>query len=282
MSIQQDNKNIKRQQSVIAALHISKTFDVAQEISRRIAFLKERLKCSQRNMLVLGISGGIDSAVAGRLCQLAVMELRHEGIEARFIAMRLPYGVQQDEHDAREACRFIEPDEIITVNIKPASDAMLEALCRDQPLFDTAHQQDFIRGNIKARQRMIAQYAIAGVRNGLVVGTDHAAEALMGFFTKFGDGACDITPLTGLIKRRIRAIGAHLLASERLINKCPTADLECLAPLKPDEDVFGLSYDEIDDFLEGRVMSDVVYTQILRIYDATEHKRQLPVAISAC
>src|SRR5690606_40729086 len=71
-------------------------------------------------------------------------------------------------------------------------------------------QQDFLHGNIKARQRMIAQYAVAGARGGLVVGTDHAAEALMGFFTKFGDGAADVTPLAGLNKRRVRALAAAM------------------------------------------------------------------------
>ena len=118
--------------------------------------------------------------------------------------------------------------------------------------FRDAGHQDFVMGNIKARQRMIAQYAIAGAIDGLVVGTDQAAEALMGFFTKFGDGAADITPLTGLSKRRVRAMARLLGAPEDLVMKVPTADLESLAPLRPDEDAYGVTYEQIDDFLEGR------------------------------
>jgi NAD+ synthase len=135
-----------------------------------------------------------------------------------------------------------------------------------------------VLGNIKARQRMIAQYAIAGARVGAVIGTDHAAEALMGFFTKYGDGAADILPLSGLTKRRVRALAHALGASERLVHKVPTADLESLTPQKPDEDSYGISYHDIDDFLEGKPVSDEVLTTIRRFYMATRHKRALPVS----
>ena len=96
-----------------------------------------------------------------------------------------------------------------------------------------AGREDFLLGNIKARQRMIAQFAIAGAARGLVIGTDHAAEALMGFFTKYGDGAADILPLSGLNKRRVRALAAHLGAPPELVGKVPTADLENLAAASP-------------------------------------------------
>lgn len=81
---------------------------------------------------------------------------------------------------------------------------------------------------------MVAQYAMANARNGLVIGTDHAAEAVMGFFTKFGDGACDLAPLSGLVKGQVRALASRLGAPESLVNKVPTADLEELQPGKPD------------------------------------------------
>ncbi len=94
---------------------------------------------------------------------------------------------------------------------------------------------DFVLGNTKARMRMVAQYTIAGASGGLVIGTDHAAEAVMGFFTKFGDGACDLAPLSGLVKNQVRAIARHFGAPESLVEKVPTADLEDLSPGKPDE-----------------------------------------------
>jgi NAD+ synthase len=120
-------------------------------------------------------------------------------------------------------------------------------------------QEDFVLGNIKARQRMIAQYAIAGTRVGAVIGTDHAAESLMGFFTKFGDGAADILPLSYLTKRRVRALAQALGASPRLVTKMPAADLESLTPQKPDEESYGISYEDFDDFLEGARQSVVKY-----------------------
>ena len=100
----------------------------------------------------------------------------------------------------------------------------------------------------------------------------------MGFYTKFGDGAADILPLAGLNKRRVRAIARELGAPNDLVSKIPTADLESDAPLKPDELVFGVTYDEIDDFLEGREIAKEAREKVLAAYAATAHKRALPVA----
>lgn len=111
---------------------------------------------------------------------------------------------------------------------------------------------DFVKGNVKARARMIAQYEVAGYVGGLVLGTDHSAENITGFYTKFGDGACDLAPLFGLNKRQVREVAAQLGAPEQLVKKVPTADLEELAPQKADEDALSVSYDQIDDFLEGK------------------------------
>lgn len=267
-----------RQQQIARELQVSETFDPAAEIERRVAFLTERLTATGLRSLVLGISGGVDSTTAGRLCQLAVERARAAGHEARFYAMRLPYGVQADEHDAQTALDFIRADEVLTVDVKAASDAALDATLAAGVTFRDAHHQDFVHGNIKARQRMIAQYAVAGARDGLVVGTDHAAEAVSGFFTKFGDGAADLVPLTGLTKRRVRAVAAELGAPAGLVWKVPTADLETLDPGKPDEDALGVTYDDIDDFLEGKPVAEAAHAAIVRRYDLTEHKRQLPIA----
>ncbi|WP_372438716.1 NAD(+) synthase, partial [Pandoraea sputorum] len=111
-----------------------------------------------------------------------------EGVDARFIAVRLPYRSQADERDAQAALDFIRPDQITTSNIAAAVDGLMDSISIEG-LQPTPEQTDFTKGNVKARTRMVAQYAIANFCNGLVVGTDHAAEALMGFFTKFGDGA---------------------------------------------------------------------------------------------
>lgn len=267
----------KRQKEIMESLCVAEAFDAARAVDERINFIKKQWINTGKRCMVLGLSGGIDSTLAGRLISLAAAALRGAGVDVHFIAMRLPYGIQKDAHDAKDACDFVAADEILTVDIKPACEGMVAALCREKHVFLDKVACDFIIGNIKARQRMIAQYAIAGLQDGLVVGTDHAAEALMGFFTKFGDGACDLAPLSGLTKRRIKAMATYLSAPPHLVHKVPTADLECLAPLKPDEQVFGLSYEVIDDFLEGRVVSDEAYEKIIKTFDASAHKRALPV-----
>ncbi|MFE7411401.1 ammonia-dependent NAD(+) synthetase [Streptomyces laurentii] len=273
-----DPETIAQQQLIARELEVAETFDPRAEIERRVAFLTERLTSTGLRSLVLGISGGVDSTTAGRLCQLAVERARAAGHDATFHAMRLPYGVQADEGDAQRALDFIQADRILTVDIRPASDAALDATRAAGVVFRDAHHEDFVHGNIKARQRMIAQYAVAGAHDGLVVGTDHAAEAISGFFTKFGDGAADVVPLTGLTKRRVRAVAAELGAPADLVWKVPTADLEDLDPGKPDEDALGVTYDQIDDFLEGKPLDEAAFAAIVRRYRLTDHKRRLPIA----
>jgi NAD+ synthase len=259
-------------------LGVARSFDVEAEIARRITFLCDYLSAARAFTYVLGISGGVDSLTAGLLAQAAVKKLRGAGYDATFVAMRLPYGLQRDEGDAQRALSVIGPDRIVTVDIKPAADAMLAAILRDASDVLADPRRDFHHGNVKARQRMIAQFAVAGALKGLVIGTDHAAEALMGFFTKFGDGAADVVPLTGLTKRRVRAIARHFGAPPDLIFKTPTADLETEAPLKPDEEALGVTYEDIDDFLEGKDVPPAARQRILSTYLGTAHKRALPIA----
>ncbi|WP_274644954.1 ammonia-dependent NAD(+) synthetase [Pseudomonas serbica] len=255
---------------------VHRASDAVAELETRVAFLKDYVRASNTKGLVLGISGGVDSTTAGKMCQEAVEQLRAEGYDAKFYAVRLPYYVQRDEEDAQAALRFIKPDEILTVDIGQSVDAMMGALSGQQA--GNEHQIDFVKGNVKARARMIAQYAIAGDRGCLVVGTDHACEAVFGFFTKFGDGAADLTPLSGLVKGQVRQIALALGAPTDLVLKTPTADLEDLAPGKPDELAYGCTYDDIDNFLLGRPVSDEVAKVIIDAYARTAHKRALPYA----
>ncbi|MFJ2364656.1 ammonia-dependent NAD(+) synthetase [Pseudomonas sp. NPDC087697] len=249
----------------------------AAEIVRRVDFIKQVLRESGCKALVLGISGGVDSLTAGRLCQLAVEQLRAEDHEARFIAVRLPYKTQADERDAQASLDFIQPDMITTSNIADCVDGLMANIAIDG-LQPSAELTDFAKGNVKARARMLAQYAIANFSNGLVVGTDHGAEALMGFFTKFGDGACDLAPLSGLTKSQVRLLADALGAPTQLVRKAPTADLEDLAPGKLDEAAYGCSYEEIDAYLMGETVSQRARHIIESAYIKTAHKRELPRA----
>lgn len=248
------------------------------EVTRRIAFIQDCLLNSRLKTLVLGISGGVDSLTAGLLAQRATRELRERtgNLDYRFIAVRLPYEIQFDEHEAQASVDFIAPDERHTVNIGPA----VKSLAGEVAAFEgkAALSRDFVLGNTKARMRMVAQYTIAGAAHGLVIGTDHAAEAVMGFFTKFGDGACDLAPLSGLVKNQVRAIARHFGAPEFLVEKIPTADLEDLAPGKPDEASHGVTYAEIDAFLHGEPVRQEAFDIICRTYEKTRHKREMPFA----
>ncbi|HCE2903886.1 TPA: ammonia-dependent NAD(+) synthetase [Vibrio parahaemolyticus] len=268
------------EQSIRDEMRVLRSIDPHFEIERRIAFIKRKLQEAGCKSLVLGISGGVDSTTLGRLAQLAVDQLNEEtgSNDYQFIAVRLPYGEQKDEDEAQLALSFIKPTHSISVNIKQGVDGMHAAsniaLEGTGLMPEDAAKVDFVKGNVKARARMIAQYEIAGYVGGLVLGTDHSAENITGFYTKFGDGACDLAPLFGLNKRQVREVAATLGAPEVLVKKVPTADLEELAPQKADEDALNLTYEQIDDFLEGKPVSQQVVDRLVSIYKATQHKRQ--------
>jgi len=270
--------NIREQ--ILAQMRVRQNIDADFEIRRRIEFIKKTLRASSLSKLVLGISGGIDSSTCGRLAQIAVDELNKECADDRyeFIAVRLPYGVQADEHDAQAAIEFISPTKCLTINIKPGTDAIhnevFQALSDAQAINSTMHEVDFAKGNAKARVRMVSQYYVAGLVGGLVLGTDHSAENITGFYTKYGDGAVDLIPLFGLNKRQVRLLAKNLGAPQHLIEKAPTADLECHEPGKEDEKALGITYDQIDDFLEGKEVEPWVADKLVGIYLATQHKRQ--------
>jgi len=265
-------------QLIINEMKVLPEINAESEIFRRVTFIKQQLIRSGLSTLVLGISGGVDSSTCGRLAQIAVDELNQTSDRNyQFIAVRLPFDVQADEDDAQLALSFIKPSHCLTTNIADGANGIhnetLKALMSENILTASNTQIDFSKGNVKARTRMVTQYHIAGLTGGLVLGTDHSAENITGFFTKWGDGACDLAPLFGLSKRQVRQLANALDAPDALVNKIPTADLEELAPGKEDEDALGISYDQLDDFLEGKEVSDEVEAIIISIYKRTQHKR---------
>lgn len=265
------------QQEIIQALGVKPAVNAEEEVRRSVDFLKTYLKTYPfLQTLVLGISGGQDSTLAGKISQMAISELRQEtGNQAyQFIAVRLPYGKQADEQDCQDAIAFIQPDRVLTVNIKAS------VLASEQALRETGIElSDFVRGNEKARERMKAQYSIAGMTKGVVVGTDHAAEAVTGFFTKYGDGGTDINPLFRLNKRQGKQLLAYLGCPEHLYKKAPTADLEDDRPSLPDEAALGVTYENIDDYLEGKTLDAGIAKIIEGWYVKTEHKRRPPITV---
>lgn len=261
-----------RQQEIINEFNVLPAIDPEREIQHRVAFLTAKLGETGRKGFVLGISGGQDSLLAGLLAQQAVEQHRAAGYDAEFHAMLLPYGTQADRADAELAFSVINPGHLHDIDIKPATDAVVHS-------FERAGMGvgDFHKGNIKARQRMIMQYLLAGEKDLLVLGTDHAAEGVTGFFTKYGDGAADILPLAGLNKRQGRELLTFLRVPEIFTTKPPTADLLDDRPGQPDEHELAITYEQIDTYLEGGVVDEPIAKAIEQRHDATRHKRRLPV-----
>lgn len=265
------------QQQIIDVLKVKPVIDPQEEIRKSIDFMKAYLrKNSFLTGFVLGISGGQDSTLVGKLAQLAVDELNEEEKSTRyqFIALRLPYGVQFDEDDCNDALAFIQPSKIYTINIKEAVDASERALNAVG-----IELSDYAKGNEKARERMKVQYSVAAMHHCVVLGTDHAAEAITGFYTKFGDGGADVMPIYRLNKRQGKQLLEVLHCPPHLYEKVPTADLEDNKPALPDEDALGVSYHWIDDYLEGKEIPAEQKEVIEQHYRRSQHKRHMPITI---
>lgn len=260
------------QAMIVEEMKVKPSIDSAETIKEMQHFIEQYLHAHTFvKTLVLGISGGQDSTLAGKLVQLAVENMRNaSGRDVQFIAVKLPYGVQKDADEVEDALNFIQPDRILTVNIKPAVDQSVQSLKEAGIALS-----DFHKGNEKARERMKVQYAIAANTSGIVVGTDHSAENITGFFTKHGDGAADIAPLFGLNKRQGRQLLQYLGAPAHLYEKVPTADLEDDKPQLPDEEALGVAYEAIDNYLEGNGVSPEDAAVIERHYVRNAHKREL-------
>ncbi|HAC56565.1 TPA: NAD(+) synthase [Candidatus Saccharibacteria bacterium] len=266
-----------RQELIIKELGVKPEIDPAKEIQARQTFLEQYLGYAGVNGFVLGISGGQDSLLAGILAQRAVEARRAAGHNASFHAVLLPYGEQADRADALLALQTIQPDFTHDLDIQPGTDGLAESFATSEAK-DLA---DYHKGNVKARMRMIAQYAIAGDNGLVVIGTDHAAEAVTGFFTKYGDGGADVLPLSGLSKRQGKQMLQELGVPDVFITKKPTADLLDGRPGQPDEDELAISYEIIDDYLEGKDVKPEDAEVIEARFIATVHKRSQPVAYEA-
>ncbi len=263
---------MSKQEEIINELKVKSEIDVKLEITSRVELLKKALLERGFKRLILGISGGVDSATAAMLCMRAIREMNEEFSDAKyeFIAMRLPYGKQIDEADCQIVLDYIKAHKVITYDIQPAVDAHINEFSKQ-----SIRINDHDKGNIKARERMIAQY-IAASTTGLVVGTDHAAEAICGFYTKWGDAGADVIPLFGLCKWQVRALAKELGVPDIIINKVPTADLEDDNPAVADEVALGVTYKEIDAYLCNQEIADAAKNTIEMWHKRTKHKRSNP------
>ena len=233
-------------------------FDAALDIERMTLWLRTVLESAEKSCYVLGLSGGVDSAVVAYLAVRAVGPRRVR-------LLRLPYGIvgpsrflpstMESLDDAAAVAEGLPGANLATVNIAPAVDAMAESLGLAAEL-EAKPDDEVLRislGNLKARARMLALYATANRYNGLVLGTENRTEHYTGFFTRHGDEASDVEVLPGYFKGEVRALAAALGVPSSVRTKAPTADLW---KGQTDEGELGFSYDDADAVLRAAVAFD--------------------------
>ena len=233
--------------------------DYQEEFDRRTAYIREKLREARADGIVFGNSGGKDSALVGILCKAACENTLGVIMPC---ASRRNYGQDAEDGNALAASFGIETR---TVDLTAVREAEIRAL------EGAARLNDMALTNIAPRLRMTTLYAIAAAENRLVAGTGNRSEIYMGYFTKWGDGACDFNPIADLCATEIFAFLRFLNAPASIIEKAPSAGL---FDGQTDEQEMGVSYRAIDDFLRGGEASEHDRAVIERFHSRSEHKRR--------
>jgi NAD+ synthase len=211
------------------------------------AWLRERASAAGAHGFVVGLSGGIDSAVVARLCQLATPQ--------HVLGVLLPcYSHPQDEADAKLVAKTLGLA-TVRVDLDAAFDGLTGALhtaVKGLPTHvDVVDiKQQMPEANVKPRLRMASLYFIANSLNYLVAGTGNRSEAYLGYFTKYGDGGVDLLPIGNLLKSEVRAMARELGVPQAVIDKPPTAGLWMG---QTDEAEMGFTYDMLEAFIDSGV-----------------------------
>lgn len=226
-------------------------------------FLRKRLN---GRPAIIGASSGIDSSVVAALASRA---LPKESVKIFFMPDSLTS--KSDYEDVERLSRAIGIN-IQKINIQPVIDIFIKVL--------NATDKKAI-GNIKSRIRMIMLYYHANLMGGMVLGTTNKTESLIGYYTKYGDGGCDIEPIIHLYKNQVKALAKLMDIPESIINKKPSAGLW---ESQTDEDELGISYDRLDEILvdifeSGSNIVSENHKRVMEMHRGSEHKRRLPVSI---
>jgi NAD+ synthase len=236
------------------------------------SWLKERAAAAGAEGYVFGLSGGIDSAVVARLCQMATPD--------RVLGVLLPcYSQPQDELDAMlvaEAFKIPTAKVDLSKTFDTLTQTLDEALKVQHPKLavDVVDiKQRLPRANIKPRLRMTSLYYVANALNYVVAGTGNRSEITLGYYTKYGDGGVDVLPIGALLKSEVRALAREIGVPEPVITKPPTAGLW---PGQTDEAEMGFTYEMLEDYLNGKDVPVDVAKRIERLRAVSDHKRALP------
>ncbi len=233
-----------------------------------IAWIKKQVESAGAKGCVFGLSGGLDSSVVGILCKKAFPE--------SVLGLLMPcFSQEEDLKDAQElAEKFSISTELI--DLKPVCSELYVQLEGKQY---HGKEMNLAIANLKPRLRMITLYYHSNKLNYLVAGTGNRSEAVMGYFTKYGDGGVDILPLGGLLKSQIKELARELGIPSKIINKKPSAGLW---HGQTDEEEMGITYAVLDKIITGLEKNDLtgldakLVNKVKQKKAQTEHKRSLP------
>ncbi|MDK2919851.1 MAG: synthase [Candidatus Petromonas sp.] len=241
--------------------------NVEKKINLTVDWLREQVKLSGTEGILVGLSGGIDSSVVGFLIKKAFPQ--------NSIGVIMPCkSNEKDRADAEEVAKTAGL-EYIVVNLTDEQDSLLNKVLSElkKKNKNIESNERLTDANLRARMRMSTLYTVANSLNYLVAGTDNAAELYTGYFTKYGDGGVDILPIANLTKREVYEWAKYLGVPQTVLDRPPSAGLW---EGQTDEDEMGTSYNMIDDLLEGKEIPEKHRKLIERMHARTEHKRKMP------
>lgn len=240
--------------------------ELNERINQTVEWMRKKVIEAKAEGLVVGISGGVDSAVVAGLCSRAFPD--------NTIGVIMPCHSNPD--DQEDALWIAEGFELKTLELN-LSGAHTQVMGQVKSALESRGcnlvGEKVSQGNLKARLRMSSLYAVANAMNYLVAGTDNAPESYTGYFTKYGDGGVDILPISSLTKTEVRSWARMLGLPMKIVNRTPTAGLW---PDQTDETEMGLTYDQIDRYLLGEVVPPEIKERIEKLHRQSEHKRHLP------
>lgn len=235
------------------------------KIQKIVEWLKEQGRAAGAKGMLVGVSGGIDSAVVAHLIKMAYPD------NSMGVIMPIHSSPEQlvDAEELIQSCGITR----LYVDLSDINSQLLNEINSSMGELFNPDQERISDANMRARLRMTTLYTIANNLNYMVIGTDNAAEIYTGYFTKYGDGGVDLMPIAHLLKSEVYAWAEYLNVPSNIRSKAPSADLW---EGQTDEQEMGTSYAHIDGYLAGKIIPDKDLTTILNLHKKTEHKRNIP------